>query len=66
MAKAAGVAGVIGIGANLLGGLGSAAGGLSDISFPGAGAIGDALDSVGGAISDAASSVGNFVGGLFS
>ena len=66
LAKAAGVAGVIGIGANLLGGLGSAAGGLSDISFPGAGAIGDALDSVGGAISDAASSVGNFVGGLFS
>jgi len=54
---AAGVAGVIGIGSSLL----STAGGLSGISFPGAGAIGDAVSGIGGAISDVASGVGSAI-----
>lgn len=64
LGAAAGVAGVIGIGANLLDKFGSAAGGLSDFSFPDLG-IGDALSSAGDAISDAASSIGDAISGLF-
>jgi hypothetical protein len=66
LGAAAGVAGVIGIGANLLDKFSDSAGGLSDFSFPGASDIGDALSSAGGAISDAASGVGNAIKGLFS
>jgi hypothetical protein len=66
LGAAAGVAGVIGIGANLLDKFSDSAGGLSDFSFPGASDIGDALSSAGDAISDAASGVGNSIRGLFS
>jgi len=65
LGAAAGVAGVIGIGANLLDKFSDSAGGLSDFSFPGASDIGDALSSAGSAISDAASGIGNAIKGLF-
>lgn len=66
LTTAAGLVGVVGVGGQLLNSLSSAAGGLSGISFPGAGAIGDAVSSVGDAIGDAASSIGSTVSGWFS